>query len=274
MRPALDDSPRFNHQDLVGAADGRQPVGDDKRRAALHQVRQPFLDKRFGLGIEARGRFVQNQDARISEDGTRDRHPLFLPARELHATLADDRVVLLFEALRELIDAGNATRRQYLLLGGVRMREGDVLADGAVEEERVLKDDAEARAVRVQAHRREIDAVDAHRSRRRAVEGGDEADDGRLPRPRWTHKRGYGPGLGPEADVLEHHLPGFVSEADILESDFAHDRVERERRGSWSSGRSARISRVLSSPATASVSCVPMSTTCMAGATSMPRKSV
>src|SRR5271166_4880362 len=38
MRPALDDMSTFYHQDLIGAPNGGQAVGDHERRAPLHQV--------------------------------------------------------------------------------------------------------------------------------------------------------------------------------------------------------------------------------------------
>src|SRR5438093_6523073 len=53
VSPALDDPPRFDHQNLIGAADGREAVRDHEGRAAPHQVGESLLNQRFGLGIEA-----------------------------------------------------------------------------------------------------------------------------------------------------------------------------------------------------------------------------
>ncbi len=39
MRAALDDHALVEHEDLVGADDGRQPVRDDQRGAALRDTR-------------------------------------------------------------------------------------------------------------------------------------------------------------------------------------------------------------------------------------------
>ena len=52
--PALDDAAGFDHQDLIGAADGREPVRDDERGAALHQVSEAFIQQ--GLAWLMRGR--------------------------------------------------------------------------------------------------------------------------------------------------------------------------------------------------------------------------
>src|SRR4029453_13002533 len=95
------------------------------------------------LGVEARGGLVEDEDAGIGEDGAGDGDALPLAAGELYPALADDRLVALFELLGELVHAGQAAGPQHLLLARLRPREGDVLADRAVEEERVLEDDAE-----------------------------------------------------------------------------------------------------------------------------------
>ena len=112
MCAALHNAAGLHHQDLIRAADGRQPVRDHERRAALHQVPQAFLNQRLGFGIQARGRLVQNQNARIGQNRARNRNPLPLPAGEFHAALADDGVVLFLEMLGELIHARDAAGLQ------------------------------------------------------------------------------------------------------------------------------------------------------------------
>src|SRR5262252_6566723 len=78
---ALHDPPGLDDENLIGAADGREAMGDDKSCAAAHEVGQALLDERFGLGIEARRGFVQDQDARLGKNRTGDRDALLLPAR-------------------------------------------------------------------------------------------------------------------------------------------------------------------------------------------------
>ena len=51
----------------------------------LHQVGQRPLHQHFGLGVQVRRGFVQDQDRRILEQRARDRQPLPLPAAELDA---------------------------------------------------------------------------------------------------------------------------------------------------------------------------------------------
>src|SRR5882672_1927599 len=91
MRPALNNPPAFDHQNLLGAPNRRKPVRNHKRGAPAHQVAQPLLNQRFGFGIEARSRFVENKYARVGKNRTRDGNALLLSARKFHAAFTDNR---------------------------------------------------------------------------------------------------------------------------------------------------------------------------------------
>ncbi len=186
----------LDDEDLVGAADGGEAVGDDEGGAALHEVVQAVLDEGFGFGVEGAGGFVEDEDAGVGEDGAGDGDALALAAGELDAALADDGVVLLREALGELVDAGDAAGFHDLLFGGLRAAEEDVLADGAVEEEGLLEDDAELLAVADEADGGEVDAVDEDLAAGGGVEAADEPDDGGLTGAGGADEGGDGAGLG------------------------------------------------------------------------------
>ncbi len=117
----------------------------------------------------------------LGQDGARNRQPLPLPARQLHPALAHDRVVALRETLRKLIDAGDAAGIQEFLFPRLRMREHHILFDGAIEEKRFLQHHAQLRAIAVQPHGRQIDAIHQHPSRVRLVKRAHQADDRRFP---------------------------------------------------------------------------------------------
>ena len=65
VRAALHDPPAPHDEDLVRGKDGRQPVRDRDRRAALHQPLERGLDEPLADRVERRGRLVQDQDARV-----------------------------------------------------------------------------------------------------------------------------------------------------------------------------------------------------------------
>src|ERR1700722_14623605 len=142
MIAAFDDAAGFDDQNLVGATHGGEAVGDDEGGAAAHQVAQTFLDERFGFGVQAGSGFIENQDARIGEDRGGDGNALALAAGKFYAAFADDGVVALFEMFGEFIDARDAAGVHDFSFGGIGSREGDVLANAAVEKERFLQDDA------------------------------------------------------------------------------------------------------------------------------------
>jgi len=68
------------HHDAIGVLDGGQAMGDDEGGAALAQGVERLLDLAFRLGVKRRGRFVQNQDRRILQQGAGDGDALALAA--------------------------------------------------------------------------------------------------------------------------------------------------------------------------------------------------
>src|SRR3546814_14557889 len=55
---------------------------DLQSRAVAHQAFERFLHQPLALGVERRGRFVEQQDRRITQQRARDRDPLALPDRK------------------------------------------------------------------------------------------------------------------------------------------------------------------------------------------------
>ncbi len=55
----------MHHDDLVGALHGTEAVGDDDRGAAFHHAAERIADAELGLGIDAGGGFVEDEDLGI-----------------------------------------------------------------------------------------------------------------------------------------------------------------------------------------------------------------
>ena len=96
----------IQHQDLVGVDHGADALRDDEGRAAFHQRVERFLDLRLGRQIHAGGRVVQDQDARIEQQGAGDGDALLLSAAEGGAAFADGRVVAIGEGHDEVMRGG------------------------------------------------------------------------------------------------------------------------------------------------------------------------
>ena len=139
MRALLRDAAPVQHDEAVHELQRRQAVRDGDDRLSLHQHRQGFLDRRLDLGIERRGRLVEDEDRGVLQDHARDRNALALSARELDAALADMRVerapsFVILEERDELGRVGAACGVDHLLFARARPPVEDVLADRAVAE--------------------------------------------------------------------------------------------------------------------------------------------
>ena len=128
MRALRDDAAVVHDDDAVGLQHRREPMRDDDRRAPLHQAIERGLHQSLALGIERAGRFVEQQDRRIAQDGARDGDALALAAGKPRAALAEERVVALRQLAQELVGRGGRGRGFDFGVGGVGPAVADVLA--------------------------------------------------------------------------------------------------------------------------------------------------
>ncbi len=71
-----------HHDDLVRALHGRKPMRNDHRSPAFDHAAKGFAHPEFGLGIDAGGSFIENQDLRIVRQGASKRNQLLLSGRK------------------------------------------------------------------------------------------------------------------------------------------------------------------------------------------------
>ena len=150
---------------------------------------------------------------------TRDRDPLALAAGERDPALADHGLVALRQLGDELVRLRSARGRLDRLDRRVREAEGDVVAHGGREEERVLRDDADLAPQRAPADAANVDAVDEDAAGGRVVEARHEGGERRLAGARMADQRDRATGREVELDLLEHRPLRFVAERDALEAD-------------------------------------------------------
>ncbi len=147
--PALGRDPAVvQHQDQVRIADGADPLGDDEH-GALARPNEPVervADGRLGFGVDRRGAVVQDQQARIDQQGARDRQSLALATRQADAALADERLVPQGQFSDERVRLGGARRGLDLGRRRVGLAVGDVVAHAPAEQERLLQHDADLAA--------------------------------------------------------------------------------------------------------------------------------
>src|ERR1700676_1185545 len=203
-------------------------MGDDESGASAHQVTQALLYQRFGLGVQAAGGFVQNEDARVGQNRAGDGNALFLFSGKFHTAFADQGVVFFLEMFREFVDAGDAASGHDIFFRSTGSRVGNVFANGAVEKKSFLQHHAQLHAVGFQANRREVEAVNQDAPLRWFIKSGNQTDQGGLSGSGRADQRGNGAGFGIEADAVENFFIGFVRKMHVLKFDTAHDATQRD----------------------------------------------
>src|SRR6185503_6059027 len=124
----------------------------------------------------------EDEDARIRKQRAGECDELALPEREAGPALLEVRLVAVLEGQDELMGADRLRRGRHVGGVGIRPPERDVVADGAGEEEALLRHDAELTPQGRLRDVAKVDAVDRDPALDRVVEAGEELGDSRLAR--------------------------------------------------------------------------------------------
>ena len=213
-------------QDLVGAADRREPVRD--------QEDQPPRPHAARLLEHARAR-SRRRARRSARRGSGSACPSGPRARSRGAGAGRSRAWCRARraacrspraALDELVGAGDARGLAHRGVGRVRHGVADVLADRRAE--RAGSPGARSRRPRAGSSRSEAAQVRRRRSRSRPASGSKRRSSSAisvlLPEPVGPDDRGDRPDARLEVDALERGAVGLVAEAHALEAHAAADR--------------------------------------------------
>ena len=143
VRAASGDTPSVEQHHARGESDRAGAVGDDDRRATVHDRGHRLADLVLLRRVDGAGGVVEHEHPGIDEDRPGDGDALALTAAQREATLADQRLVPVGQRVDELGRAGEPGGPLDLVQRRVRPGEGDVAADGVVEQERVLEHDGD-----------------------------------------------------------------------------------------------------------------------------------
>lgn len=146
VRAARDDAPPRSSTTTSSASeivDGRWAT---MNVASLRHVGQSGADPRLGLDVDARGGIVEDEDARVHDEGAGDRQALALTAREREVAFADHRVVAVGQRGDELVRLAILAAALAPSPALAWTPGADVLGDGGREEEGVLGDDTDVAA--------------------------------------------------------------------------------------------------------------------------------
>src|SRR5436190_3423440 len=196
-------------------------VRDDHRRFTFHQAFQGADDGLLGGRIETRRGLVENEDWRIANNRSRDRDALALAAGKRRPALTNHGGVAPRQAHDELVRVRQPRRADGVLWLSVWFAVGDILPNRSTEENRILQNEADLVAQRLQGVIANVGAVNLDLSRRGIVEAWHQAHDRRLACAGGTHNRGDLTWFNPQADVFQHRYVAAIAEADVVEFDSA-----------------------------------------------------
>src|SRR5208337_523665 len=138
----LEDPALLEDDDPVRRLDRGKAVGDNDRRPAAHDRLEAFLDLRLGEGIDARRGLVEDEDAGIAQEDSRQDDELALPHRQRGAAMPGLGGEPGREVVHPIASAQGTGRLLDALVGGAGRSVSDIVGDRARKEEGILGNEA------------------------------------------------------------------------------------------------------------------------------------
>lgn len=180
MRALLDNPTLLQHQDLVRVHDGDETMRDTDARASLHQRLERLQDIVLGDRVQAGRGLVVHKNGRALQHDPRDRHALLLASAQLEPAFAHKSGVLLGHAHDRVVHVRHARRLVHLLGRAREIAVVDVVQDGVVEQNGVLRHDAQRFTQRAQRDVEDVCVVDEDPARCGIVETEQKTHDRRF----------------------------------------------------------------------------------------------
>ena len=139
MITALDDLSVLQNHDGVGVPHGGETVGDHEGGPFCHQTVHALLDVLFRSRIDGARRFIEDQDLRVSQDGSGDREELFLTLGYVAGFFVENHVVSAWKSLDETMYVGSFGCCYDFFVGGIEFSIFDIIFDASAEQPGILK---------------------------------------------------------------------------------------------------------------------------------------
>src|SRR5215471_2703457 len=139
VRALLHQPPLVEDDNLVGLLGNPQPMRHDERAASRHCRAKRAEDLGLLAGIDRGEDVVEDEDGRLRHERAGERDALPLAAREGETALADHRLPAFGKALDLRAEPRRLRSRAKPYFGRQLIAEGHVVADGAREEEGLLR---------------------------------------------------------------------------------------------------------------------------------------
>ena len=195
-----------------------QAVGNDEHRPPLADRAHVLLNDGLALVVERTGGLVEDQDARLPEQRSRDRDALALSARQPRALLPHHRVVALGQLGDEVVRPGELGRVDHRLDRRGWIGDGDVLPHRSVEQHVLLQHDADLAAQLRRVGHGDVLAVDQHPTRLRHEQPLQQLGQRALARAAASHDADHLARVHRQVHPVQHRLRvGAVAEGDVLQ---------------------------------------------------------
>ena len=174
------------------------------------------LDRVLGDRVERGGRLVEDQDTRILQDDPSKRKPLLFAAGQLQSAVAHDCVEPVRLVLDELGQTCGFDRVRQFFVRRVFLGIEQIVADRAVEQVRILRNDADASAKVRNIEVAHVGVADLYAAFVDVVETGEKVHDRALAGAGGTDDGVHLSGGHGEGHVREKRLFGRIRERDVL----------------------------------------------------------
>ena len=135
-------------------------MGDDKRSPPFQKFLQTFLQNQFRLRIDAGSRFVQNQDFRVGEQGSRKGDQLPLSRGKAASPFIDLRFISVFHLHDKIMCAHSLRRTDNFFICCFHIAITYVIHNRAGKYKTVLHHDTHLLPQRADGHSGNIDVID------------------------------------------------------------------------------------------------------------------
>ena len=218
MRAGPGQTAVVEHEDLIRVADGGHALRDQHDRGLPRQMRQRLAKRGVGGKVQRGGAVVEDEDGGPPHQCAGDRQPLALAAGEIAPAGLDFRVQPALLAADDLVGLRVLQRLPEVFIAGLGIAPAEIVADGAGEEQRLLRHDADRGPQRLQPQLPHVFAAHKDLSLRRVVKPRDEVRQRGFARAGAADDADGLPGRGGEADTAERvRARAGIAERDAAE---------------------------------------------------------
>lgn len=207
------------NDDPGGVDQGREPVSDHQGGAAFGQTAESVHHIHLIFSVQRAGRFIQDEDGSVFQQGARQTEPLHLADAEPRAAVADRCVVPLGQLLDEFRGMDLLRDLLHFRLGSAFASKEDIIPQSARQDQRLLVDDRDMAAQGIQIVPAQIDSVDLHGALFRIEKAGNQFGQSRFAGTAGTDDRHELARFHTESGVLDNGTVDLIAESDVFKLD-------------------------------------------------------